>query len=110
MPSLERLVENIDVDKVQNNSMNTPRALLVEQNCRKSKNDRRKNLHSRRNVRDFTLSQIKYLEKRGPELHIYSSSTKTGRKYGCRWSIEAATILAFLYFVLQSSLILNLKF
>ena len=83
MPSLERLVENIDVDKVQNNAMSTPRALLVVQDCQKSKNGRRKNHHSRRNVRDFTLSQKKYLEKREPELHIYSSSTKTGRKYGC---------------------------
>ena len=62
MPSLERLVENIDVDKVQNNAMSTPRALLIVQDCQKSKNGRRKNLHSRRNVRDFTLSQKKYLE------------------------------------------------
>ena len=82
MPSLERLVENIDVDKVQNNAMNTPRALLVEQDCRKSKNDRINNIHSQRNVRDLTLSQKKYLEKREPELHIYSSSTKTWRKDG----------------------------
>lgn len=110
MPSLERLVENIDVDKVQNNAMNTPRALLVEQDCRKSKNDRINNIHSQRNVRDLTLSQKKYLEKREPELQIYSSSMKTERKDGRKCFIEAATILAFLYFVLQSSLILNLKF
>ena len=80
MPSLERLVENIDVDKVQNNAMNTPRALLVEKDGRKSKNDRIKNIHSQRNVRDLTLSQKKYLEKREPELQIYSSSMKTERK------------------------------
>ena len=42
MPSLERLVENIDVDKVQNNAMNTPRVLLIVQDWQKSKNRRRK--------------------------------------------------------------------
>ena len=60
---------------------------------------------------NFTLGQKKwYLEKHEQELHIYSSSTKTERKDGRKWSIEAATILAFLYYVLQSSLILNLRF
>ena len=70
-----------------------------------------KSLHSQRSVRDFTLSQKKIFgAKREPELHIYSSTTKTERKDGRKWSIEAATLLAFLYYVLQSSLILNLRF
>lgn len=42
MPSLERLVENIDVDKVQNNAMDTPRALSIVQDCQKSKSGRKK--------------------------------------------------------------------
>ena len=42
MPSLERLVENIDVDKVQNNTMDTPRALSIVQDCQKSKSGRKK--------------------------------------------------------------------
>ena len=46
MPSLERLVENIDVDKVQNNAMDTPRALSIVQDCQKSKSGRKKSLQS----------------------------------------------------------------
>ena len=91
--------------------MNTPRALLVVQDCQKSKNGRRKkSSQSEKCQRSNSESGKKYLEKREPELPIYSSSTKTERKDGRKWSIEATTVLAFLYYVLQSSLILNLKF
>ena len=59
MPSLERLVENIDVDKVQNNAMNTPRALSIVQDCQKSKSGRKKIFTVREMSENFTLGQKK---------------------------------------------------
>lgn len=61
MPSLERLVENIDVDKVQNNATDTPRALSIVQDCQKSKSGRKKIFTVREMSENFTLGQKKMI-------------------------------------------------
>lgn len=106
MPSLERLVENIDVDKVQNNDMDTPFSILIIKDCLKSISGRRKKSSQSEKCQRILLWVRKkkwYLEKREHGLPIYSSSTKTVRKT----AVSGPYYMSL--FVLYSSIKLNLR-